>query len=65
MDSGNLSKTVGPNLLWKEGKGDSVEYLVHSGKVNHIVQLMIDDFEHYFPYGQDENSKVTTKGRYL
>jgi hypothetical protein len=49
MDSGNLSKTVGPNLLWKDSKGDSVEYLVKAGKVNHLVQLMIDESDYYFP----------------
>jgi len=60
MDSGNLSKTVGPNLLWKEGKGDSVEYLVNSGKINQLVQLMIDSYEFYFPNNEHPSKHYAT-----
>lgn len=50
MDTGNISKTVGPNLLWREG-GDSVEYLVHSSKINDLVKVLIDEHHTVFPVG--------------
>jgi hypothetical protein len=49
MDASNLSKTVGPNMLWKLGKGDNIEYLVNSSKINDIVKALIDDHDFYFP----------------
>jgi len=56
MDSGNLSKTVGPNLLWKAGKTDSVEYLVNSSKINDLVQILIDESDYFFKDSLDEHA---------
>src|SRR5688572_21738570 len=49
MDSSNLSKTVGPNLLWREGGGDSIDMLVNSAKINDLVKTLIDDYHFFFP----------------
>eukprot|EP01119_Soliformovum_irregulare_P007791 TRINITY_DN2027_c0_g1_i3.p1 TRINITY_DN2027_c0_g1~~TRINITY_DN2027_c0_g1_i3.p1 ORF type:complete len:564 (+),score=171.25 TRINITY_DN2027_c0_g1_i3:52-1743(+) len=62
MDSGNLSKTIGPNLLWKEGGGDSIDYLVNSSKINDLVQYMVDNYRLLFPesVGFDYNSEYAS-----
>lgn len=51
MDSSNLSKTIGPNLLWKflKNSGDSVEYLINSTKINDIINIMIENYREFWP----------------
>jgi WD40 repeat protein len=56
MDSSNLSKTIGPNLLWKflKNSGDSVEYLINSTKINDIINIMIENYREFWPLFKEE-----------
>ncbi|PRP76222.1 RhoGAP domain-containing protein, partial [Planoprotostelium fungivorum] len=50
MDFGNLSKTVGPNLLWKVGaSNDPTAALLDSNKINDVVSIMIENAEAIWP----------------
>jgi hypothetical protein len=50
MDATNLGTTVGPNLLWNANtKPESVDYIVHSQKVNEIVAIIIESSDYFFP----------------
>ena len=58
MGTDNLSKVLGPNMLWKDAKegSDPAMFLVEAGKLNDIIEILIENHEYFFQVVDHSNS---------